>query len=240
MLKQYTVLRHRSAEKDPTGTWLLAVKGRRVGKGAQRIRLTAQADLDGKVATESPTLLQEFLADREVDNPVARTLCDAFGNFGKLIEVGVPKVMFTLTSTRTRYTISLADSVIVEFSADAWLGTCGDKTVALYAFEFGLAHPGLYVDPGTSSSGGSMSGPPGSSKPSLGVGGYREEPPAYSRTYHVPQDLDNPALFEKKDFLAFHVLVKQVIREVLGFDPDLLEIGGDKGHQAATLLGLIG
>ena len=54
----------------------------------------------------------------------------------------------------------------------------------------------------------------------------------------MPADLDQPALFDKPDFIAFHSLVDVVITDVLGLNRAALVVGGDKGRQAAKLLGL--
>jgi hypothetical protein len=240
LLRQGFVLRHRSAKDDPTGTWLLAVKGRQVGEPGRQIRLTAQADLNGTVAA-SPEALRAFLADREADNPVARTLRHALGNtFDDLIAKHAPTKLFELEATRTRYTMRLADAVVVEFSADATAARTADRSARLHSFEFGLAHPGLYVEPGTSSSGGTLSGPALFEYASKGVvGASSAPPPDFTRTYHVPADLEDPSLFAKPDFVRFHKLVDNVIGTVFDLDRAKLTIGGDKGRQAARLFGLI-
>lgn len=63
--------------------------------------------------------------------------------------------------------------------------------------------------------------------------------PRIIRPYHVPADLTNAAVFKQADYKQFLVVRDAIIRDVLGLNLKMLELGGNKAHDLAKLLFLI-
>ncbi|MGH1551990.1 hypothetical protein ACRAWF_07030 [Streptomyces sp. L7] len=173
-------------------------------------------------------LLEKFLADTSVDNAFARVLNDALPGFNPL---GVA-VQLIVNSKRVKYTFTLENSTTVEFSADEATATFKDSSRTLHCIEFGVGHPGLFIgqESGAQGSGAKASAVP-SQQPLVGT-------PLIMRPYHVPDDLDNPALFEKRDYHQYRVLRDTMLNYLFGTPEPGLEPAGNKAQRLANMLGM--
>ncbi len=259
LLKHGVVLRERHVSSDPENTFLLAVKGASYAKPqrgvsqpdehAERIRLAAQVNLDrtkvlsdegrGSVPSEmGGRELDRLVTDTRIDNAFARTLDHALGGeqgpnghamTDLLGEQGHLRPALRIKSTRHKFLMSLAGGTAIDFSADAATGIeldpqTGaerplDEPPVVHSFEFGVGHPSLTATstPSTPSDGGVT----------------------VERPYHVPKDLENPMLFEKKDYKQFQKLRDDVIAQALSAKKETLEKGGNKAQVLARMLGMI-
>ncbi|MEU3506403.1 hypothetical protein ABZ733_00540 [Streptomyces longwoodensis] len=231
LLTQGVVLRRREVpKKDKDGVYLFAVKGRTVslgGAGKERIRLASQVHLIDPV---DQVRLERFLADTSVDNAFARVLHDAVPRFDPR-DVAIRLVVH---SKRVKYTFTLANSTTVEFSADEATAAFGTKSATLHCIEFGVGHPGLFI--------GQDSGAQGSADPVSAAPVQQQLPggtPLVMRPYHVPRDLDNPALFEKRDYRQYQALRDSVLAHLFKTAEPKLEPSGNKAQRLARLLGMI-
>ncbi|XUL90623.1 hypothetical protein ACQ86D_31625 [Streptomyces galilaeus] len=226
LLTEGVVLRRREVpKKDKPGVYLFAVKGRTASLGKERIRLASQVHLIEPVQQQ---LLEKFLADTSVDNAFARVLNDALPGFNPL---GVA-VQLIVNSKRVKYTFTLENSTTVEFSADEATATFKDSSRTLHCIEFGVGHPGLFIgqESGAQGSGAKASAVP-SQQPLVGT-------PLIMRPYHVPDDLDNPALFEKRDYHQYRVLRDTMLNYLFGTPEPGLEPAGNKAQRLANMLGM--
>lgn len=230
LLTHGVVLRRREVpKKDKDGVYLLAVKGRMVtlgGTGKERIRLASQVHL---IEPVQQPLLEKFLADTSVDNAFGRVLNDALPTFNPS---GVA-VQLVVNSKRVKYTFKLEHSTTVEFSVDEATATFKGKTETLHCIEFGVGHPGLFISPGSGAQG---SGTQASTAPA------QQQPPTSTplimRPYHVPADLDNPALFEKQDYHQYQTLRDTVLAYLFDTAEPKLELAGNKAQRLARSLGM--
>jgi hypothetical protein len=236
LLRRAIVLRRRSVDGDLPGTFLFAVKGRTVsasGSPRERIRLASQVHLQDNV---KPARLAEFLTATLVDNAFARVLADGLGPGSGLTEAKAwldvaPRLI--LISKRIKYSFELAHSTTIDFSADMATATNDKSGVSqtIYSIEFGVGHPGLFVQDTPASGGTPAPAPAQQHAPA--------QQPAVARPYHVPADLDNQALFSKPDYLQYQHLRDQVMTYLFGSATPELKVGGNKANTLATMLGLI-
>ncbi|WP_328498907.1 hypothetical protein OHS59_43755 [Streptomyces sp. NBC_00414] len=225
LLTRGVVLRRREVpKKDKAGVYLFAVKGRMVslgGTGKERIRLASQVHLIDPV--QQPQL-EHFLADTSVDNAFARVLNDALPGFNPS---GVA-IQLVVDSKRVKYTFTLENSTTVEFSADEATATFNGKSATLHCIEFGVGHPGLFIGQG---SGAQASATPVQQQPPGGT-------PLIMRPYHVPADLDNTALFDKRDYRQYQALRDSVLAYLFETPDPKLEPAGNKAQRLAHILGM--
>jgi len=230
LLTRGVVLRRREVpKKDKAGVYLFAVKGRTVslgGTGKERIRLASQVHLIDPV--QQPQL-ESFLADISVDNAFARVLNDALPGFNPS---GVA-IQLVVNSNRVKYTFTLENSTTVEFSADEATATFNGKSATLHCIEFGVGHPGLFIGQGSGAqgSGAQTSAAPVQQQPPGGT-------PLIMRPYHVPADLDNPALFDKRDYHQYQALRDSVLTYLFETPEPKLEPAGNKAQRLAHDLGM--
>ncbi|MEU2778270.1 hypothetical protein ABZ646_36680 [Streptomyces sp. NPDC007162] len=229
LLTHGVVLRRREVKKDEAGVYLFAVKGRMVslgGTGKERIRLASQVHLIDPV---QQSRLEHFLADISVDNAFARVLNDALPGFDPS---GVA-IRLVVNSKRVKYTFTLENSTTVEFSADEATAAFSGKSAMLHCIEFGVGHPGLFIGqgPGAQGSGAQSSAAPVPLQPAGGT-------PLIMRPYHVAADLDNPALFEKRDYHQYQALRDSVLAYLFGTPEPKLELAGNKAQRLAHVLGM--
>jgi hypothetical protein len=245
-----------NGEGDPEGTNLIAIKGRSVKSGDEAIRLAAQFQSQYDLLDESQQdEVLEFLRSEQVDNPFARTLQDALGkNKGVLDTATHLKKSITVTSTRTKYKLWLADSTMIDLSVDKAQGEMdgfekSDDHV-VYSFEFGVGHPGLAT--GATGSGGLQEQDPKVDKLRKELSQYSETQinskaikntqiknrleqtnKLIHRPYHVPKDLENESLFEKGDYQQYKNLRDTLIAQLFKMDKSKLERGGNKAKLLA-------
>ena len=156
LLRHAVVLRRRRYGTGEPEDFLFQVKGRTVARRAEpgeRIRLASQVHLAEPV---DPARLREFLADDGVDNAFARILADALGRRpgeARPEEWADLAPRLVVTAQRVRYSLELAHSLTVDFSADSVIGTDlrTGRSRSVYTVEFGIGHPGLYLDEITAS-----------------------------------------------------------------------------------------
>ncbi|MFC5754769.1 hypothetical protein, partial [Actinomadura rugatobispora] len=257
LLRHGIVLRRRQFGGDGPGGFLLQVKGRTVtrqGEPGERIRLTSQVHLMEPV---DPARLGEFLAGGGVDNAFARVLADgpAHGRSGPSSpeEWAGLAPRLVVTAQRVRYSLELAHSMTVDFSADSATGTdpVTGRSFTVHTVEFGIGHEGLCVD--DESSGplyASFSGGAGARAyripPGRVGGGNGTRRPAVAarrvlvtRPYHVPSDLDDPELFGRRDYLQYRDLRDRMMHHLFGYAAKDLALGGTKSHTLARLLEMI-
>jgi hypothetical protein len=260
LLHSNVVFRRRHVETDDPGTNLIAIKGSTYhgpaesGLSNEEIRLAAQINMaydpsDPKHQEE----MRKFLATQG-DNAFARVLRDALRQKGREGLLGarynVTKAL-TVRSERTKYKLWLANSTMIDFSADKAFGSTGaikedPERNVLYSFEFGVGHPGLTAS-------------------ATGTGGIAEEDPklleiekiqhevtresrkrdyltsqkpSLHRPYHTPEDLRYARLFEKDDYKQYMNL-RNIIREKLFALSDKPLKGGNKAKVLAQKMGLI-
>ena len=254
LLRNAIVLRRRKLGNDEPGAFLFTVKGRSVSKpGApgERIRLAAHVHL---IEHAHPSRLRAFLADDTIDNAFARILADGLGREPaadpKDWEDVAPRLF--VTAQRVRYSFELDHSTTIDLSADSATGTdpVTGRSRTIHTVVFGIAHPGLFR--GGASSSGPLTG--GAGLAALGAtAATRERTPDQSngsgaaprrrvlvtRPYHVPADLDDPALFEKPDYAQFQELRDRMMHHLFGYAAKDLAIGGSKAHTLAVLLNMI-
>ncbi len=245
LLANRIVLRRRHRGTDAGGTYLFALKGATYqdGKG-RRLRLAAQCQLKTTALTTGQALLRRFLTDDSADNAVGRTMLHALDHAKPVItRLRQEDIVSTLTvvSNRDTFTMTLADGTQIDFSADKATGRLGDgRSATVYSFEFGVGHPALTQAATTS---GPTTGGDGETAKSLSVkdriGQFEGAAPQIVRPYHVPADLVNPAVFAQPDYQQFVVLLHAVVADVFQLDIKRLELGGNKAHDLAKLLGLI-
>ncbi|MFC1436586.1 hypothetical protein ACEZDB_38735 [Streptacidiphilus sp. N1-3] len=235
LLTRGVVLRRREVpKKDKAGVYLFAVKGRMValgGTGKERIRLASQVHLIDPV--QQPRL-ERFLADKSVDNAFARVLDDALPGFDPS---GVA-IQLVVNSNRVKYTFTLENSTTVEFSADEATATFHGRSATLHCIEFGVGHPGLFIGQGSGTQGSGAQG----SGTKASVAPVQQQPqggtPLIMRPYHVPADLDNPALFDKRDYRQYQALRDSVLAYLFGTPEPKLELAGNKAQRLAQILGM--
>ena len=244
------VLRRRSVPTDEPGTYLFSVKGRSVAeldnKGAQTgefIRLASQLQLiEAQVrGTEGAALLRRFIGDASTDNPFGRTVVDALEHrengadlvaFLRRTDEWELQPVLTIESTRHKTLMKLEGSTAIDFSADEATGSANGRTGTVRSFEFGVGHPALVAS--------ATGGAPGSSiSPSamLARDKMSQLDLAVTRPYHVPRDLDNPALFKKFDYGQFKGLRDAIVKDLFKFSG--LTRGGNKSQKLGIATGLI-
>ncbi len=231
LLTRGVVLRRRTVVGDPTGTYLFAVKGRTKLFTAGPIRLTAQANLTGANAGTSQwqTWLRALLTDTGVDNVISRVLRDALGGQAALLAQEDVAEVLVLRSNRIKYRMTLENSTRIEFSADRTTIVGRDSEPALYSFELGLDHPGLFITPVAAF---------GSAQPSQTTTVVTEHS-MITRPYHIPADLDGLELATKPDHAQFIKLRDLLLTTVFGLDAANLEAGGTKAQTIARRLKII-
>jgi hypothetical protein len=259
LLRNAIILRRRRFGTDEPGAFLLTVKGRTVSKpGApgERIRLAAHAHL---IEDAGPSRLRDFLADDNLDNAFARVLADALSphsapSAGSREWQDVAPRLF-ITAQRVRYSFELEHSTTIDLSADSATGTdpATGRSRTIHTVAFGITHPGLRLDDtGSSSSSGSSTGN-GAGRRGHGAAGHGENAAGgngsgavaarrrvlVTRPYHVPADLENPALFEHRDYARFQELRDRMMHHLFGYAAKDLAIGGSKAHTLAVLLRMI-
>jgi hypothetical protein len=266
LLRHAIVLRHRRFGPDEPGGFLLQVKGRSVtqqGEPRERVRLTSQVHL---VEPADPARLREFLADGGTDNAFARVLTDGLGRRSGPVSPEVweglePRLV--VTAQRVRYSLELAHSMTVDFSADTATGTdtLTGRSRTVHSVEFGIGHAGLYVDEETAagplyaavSNGAGAKAyriPPGRigystnaprPRPGPGTHGVAETARRVlvTRPYHVPTDLDDPELFARRDYLQYRDLRDRMMHHLFGYAAKDLTLGGTKSHTLARLLDML-
>ncbi|MFJ8057054.1 hypothetical protein [Streptomyces sp. NPDC096142] len=218
-------LRRRHCEGDAPGTFLFSVKGRSAEFEHERFRLSAQTQLLLNPASESEgPRVWALCRDTMTDNPFARIVDDALTRSTRPTSWGESwrlEVALTVSSTRIKYSIELRNGTTVEFSADTATATSGQRSSTRYCVELGVGHPGLVAtdSAGSGTSTGTMM--------------------RYTRPYHVPDDLDNPAFVRKSDFQQFAALRSLLVPYLFGRKPDELTLGGNKAITLAHDLGLL-
>ncbi|GAA2356038.1 hypothetical protein Cme02nite_49040 [Catellatospora methionotrophica] len=247
LLTNQIVLRRRHRAKDAEGTFLFALKGATYHNDKdRRLRLAAQCQLKttALTTTAGQVLLRRFLTDDSADNAVGRTMCHALKNARPvLVRLAQEDVVPTLTivSKRETFTMTLANGTQIDFSADKATGRLGDgRSAAVYSFEFGVGHPALTQ---AATSGGPTTGGDGDAPKKTSVkdriNQFVGAAPQIVRPYHVPADLENPAVFDQPDYQQFVHLLNAVVGKVFQLDIQRLELGGNKAHDLAKLLKLI-
>lgn len=233
-----------------TGSPLLGAPAR---KPEERIRLASQVNLDrqsvlddegkGDVASAiGQRELDKLVTDTSVDNPLGRTLDHALSD-GKakgpngtqmadlMGKTGHIKPALQIRSTRHKFMMNLDGGTAIDFSADEAHGyqldpdtgkviDRKDPAPVVHSFEFGVGHPSLTASATASAANVSAA-------------------PTVQRPYHVPMDLENPALFEKTDYKQFQSLRDGVIADALRDKGEVLEKGGNKAQVLAGMLGMI-
>ena len=195
LLNKGVFIRRRQVPGDPRDLVLVSLKGRSVmpveSDAIGRIRLSTQAWIKKDLAEVGATTnFLKFIQDTNTKNPFARIFRDAVGSgandlFTKANAKTVEfKPVLKVVSTRHKFSLELADSVSVDFSADDAVASDiresrpVDGRVHYYSVEFGLGHPGA------SQAGVSTA-------------------TTATREFHIPRDLDNPALAQRADYLAY-------------------------------------
>ncbi|TDC35130.1 hypothetical protein E1211_16350 [Micromonospora sp. 15K316] len=247
LLANRIVLRRRHRSSDAGGTYLFALKGKTHQDGeGRRLRLAAQCQLKttALTTTTGQALLRRFLTDDSADNAVGRTMLHALDHVKPVInrlkqEDIVP--VLTIVSNRDTFTMTLANGTQIDFSADKATGQLGDgRSATVYSFEFGVGHPALTQ---AATTGGPTTGGDGETTKKVSVkdqiGQFEGAAPQIVRPYHVPADLVNPAVFKQPDYQQFVTLLHAVVTDVFQLDIKRLELGGNKAHDLAKLLGLI-
>ena len=243
LLKKGIVLRERHVATDPKDTFLFAVKGASKQKKdtEESIRLAAQVNLDRDKVQGNSGELDKLVQDTSIDNPFGRTLDHALsggtevdhgGTRMKSLmgERGHIKPALQIQSTRYKFLMELEGGTAIDFSADRAEGKqikdgkvvepeSSAKPPVVHSFEFGVGHPNLTA----------------SATPSTGNGQQQ----TVERPYHVPQDVDNPELFEKTDYKQFQTLRDGVMKEALLEKGEKLQKGGNKAQVLAKALGMI-
>ncbi|MFI0351833.1 hypothetical protein [Actinomadura sp. 9N407] len=264
LLRCAVVLRRRQVNTDEAGSFHLHVKGRSVAKAyppGERIRLLSRVHLREGA---DPERLGEFLADDRADNAFARVLADALGRHrGDLAEpkgwAGLgPRLV--ITAQRVRYSFELAHATTVDLCADSATGTdpLTGRSRTIHTVSFTLGHPGFFArdtvapaPPHRSPAGPAIQVAheiqvPAAVGTGLATGTPAvAEPPVpdrrvlVTRPYHVPTDLDDPALFNAPDYLQYQELRYRMLHYLFGYASKDLAPGGNKAQTLARLLEMI-
>ena len=258
LLKDMIVLRRRSVppdasrgiEGDPAGTYLFAIKGRSVENEGEKIRLAAQANLTEGTLDDADkrATLREFMTNTQADNAFARVLADAASDETKTVLSSTDwdiAPSLTVVSHRVKFSMQLASSTAIDFSADFAEAEHEGRKATVCSFEFGVGHPGLTTASATS--GGGSNG----DSPNINIGAQTlrtmkehkrqaqlAELNLIHRPYHVPADLDNPALWDKGDYAEYKRLRDRLITELFVTSKQTLTAGGNKATLLAEQLGL--
>jgi hypothetical protein len=257
LLENEIVFRKRHVATDEKGTNLIAIKGRtQKGEGEnseEAIRLASQIQMRFDPSDEAQQEeIQKFLRTQG-DNAfgrVVRTALKAKGVEHLLDEGFKVKKSLTVRSERTKYKIFLADSTMIDFSADeAWGSTekiPETEENKVYSFEFGVGHPGL-VAGATASTGGLAEEDPklkelesresSVSKESMIRDHVSQRNALVHRPYHVEKDLLNPTLFGKSDYQQYKNLRDAIMGKLFKYSEKPLK-GGNKAKVLATKMGL--
>jgi hypothetical protein len=139
--------------------------------------------------------------------------------------------------------------------ADSATGTdpLTGRSRTIYTVSFTLAHPGFLARdaaapprPGPPVDAGHGIRIPAAVGPGLATGTpIAPVPPVQARRvlvtrpYHVPTDLDDPALFDAPDYLQYQELRYRLLHHLFGYASKDLPSGGNKAHTLARLLGMI-
>ncbi|MFB4319661.1 hypothetical protein [Actinomadura sp. 21ATH] len=266
LLRYAVVLRRRQVNTDEKGTFHLTAKGRSVVKAhpsGERIRLVSRIH---PIEDADPRRLAEFLADDGIDNAFGRVLADGLGRHrGELAEPKGWKDLaprLVVTAQRVRYSFELAHSTTVDLCADSATGAdpVSGRSRTIHTVSFTLAHPGFFSSdtsvpeplfppsPGTTARAGRDVRIPAAAGPALATGtpavpAVPAGPPSrralVTRPYHVPTDLDDPALFDTPSYLQYQEARDRMLHYLFGYASKDLAPGGNKGTALARLLRLI-
>ena len=246
-----------SGEVDPEGTNLIAIKGRSVEDKGEAIRLAAQFQAQYDLLRDDKMAeVLSFLRSQQVDNPFARILQDALGDQNAELlrkATGVKKAL-TVTSKRTKYKLWLVNTTMIDLSVDEARGEMDGypkrNDDVVYSFEVGVGHPGLSTG-STGTCGLSEEDPrllqlqkeledipdeslgPKTIKLDTIKRRQQKTSTLVHRPYHVPEDLNNPRLFEKDDYKQYMNLRDDLINRLFGMDKTQLGRGGNKAKLLA-------